>query len=376
MATKFIEPGGDADFGLALWSNPNVGGGVTPPAVATDFVRGTHVKSIKFNSNSVGAGAVLADAGSRCNFPLYFNVLPAATATIMVNVQTGFSTNIIYRLRITTAGVLQLWSNTAQIGANGATIATGSFHRITITHVITSTTVNVIKLFVDGVLSITVTNATLGFVTGVDFLLGNSSGDASLDFRGSDIYIDNSTANTDPGDIWVTAKRPFANGTTNGFTTQIGAGGSGYGSGHAPQVNERPLSTTNGWSMVGAGSAITEEYSIEGPTVGDINMAGAIIVDLLGWVDAKALAGEVASIIVGGVSSNISLTTSITIFTKIAGSTTYPVGGTGIGIVTTTALTTVSLYECGILVAFIPVIRPAKSMPIQNKNYKPQIVMA
>lgn len=371
MATTLLEPGGDADFGTSLWSNGNVGGGVTPPAVATDFVHGTHTKSIKFNSNSVGASAVLADAGSRSSFWLYFNALPAATATIMVNVQTGFSTNIIYRLRITTAGVLQLWSNTAQIGTNGATLATGGFRRITITHTITSTTVNTIKLFVDGVLSLTVTNATLGFTAGVDFLLGNASGDGSIDFRGSDIYIDNSSANTDPGNIWVTAKRSFANGTLNGFTTQIGAGGSGYGSGHAPQVNERPLSTTNGWSMIGAGSAITEEYSIERASVGDINISGAVIVDLMGWVDAKALASETASIIVGGATSNISLTSAITIFKKIAGSTTYPAGNTDIGIITTTALTTVSLYECGIVVAFIPAIPViTQTMPSLRKRIR------
>ncbi|WP_323162301.1 hypothetical protein, partial [Pseudomonas fluorescens] len=80
--------------------------------------------------------------------------------------------------------------------------------------------------------------------------------------------VDDSSALTDPGNIWVAAKRPNANGTTNGFTTQIGSGGSGYGSGHSPQVNERALSTTNGWSMVGAGAAVTEEYNIESKSTG------------------------------------------------------------------------------------------------------------
>ena len=69
----------------------------------------------------------------------------------------------------------------------------------------------------------------------------------------------------DPGAILVTAKRPFTNGTTeDGFTTQIGASGSGYGSGHTPQVNERPLSQTNGWSVIGAGGRRSRKNTTSG----------------------------------------------------------------------------------------------------------------
>jgi hypothetical protein len=47
-------------------------------------------------------------------------------------------------------------------------------------------------------------------------------------------------------------------------------------------------------------------------------------------------------------------------FKKIAGSSTYPAGtGTDIGLITTTLSTTVSLYECGVVVAFIPSVAPA-----------------
>jgi hypothetical protein len=171
-----------------------------------------------------------------------------------------------------------------------------------------------------------------------------------------DFYVDNRTDLTDPGDVRVTAKRPFANGTTNGFTTQIGAGGSGYGSGHAPQVNERPLSQTNGWSMVGAGAAVTEEYSVEGASVGDVDVSIHPIYDWSSWVFAKSLASETASLIVGGATSNIALTSTATAFQKAAGSTIYPVGSTDVGIITDTSLTTVSLYECGVLIAFSPVV--------------------
>ncbi len=353
MAIKFLEPGGDADFGVALWAGVN-----GTPAVATDFVHGTHVKSIKYATGGVGdtvnsVDGVLADAGGRISWWVYLNALPNATSTILQASTTGFG-GTVFRLRMTSAGTLQLVSG-VQLGSDGATLATGQYYRISIAWTITSTSVNEFRIFVNGVSSISVTNGTLANNAVAVFAIGNWSANATLDMRSSDHYVDDSSALTDPGNIWVTAKRPNANGTTNGFTTQIGAGGSGYGSGHSPQVNERPQSDTNGWSMIGAGSAVTEEYAIEGKATGDIAIgASDTIVDFMGWVRAKALASETASIVVAGATSNISLTSTIAYFLKVAGSSTYPGGGTDIGIITSTTVTTVSLYECGIIVAYIP----------------------
>ena len=361
-ATTFMEPGGDADFLVGttngFWSTTS-----GAPAVATDFVHGGHAKSIKYRPSQtdsvITASGVLADAGTRISFYIYLNALPVTSTAYLVETQTVGSAQVI-AIRLTTAGVLQLWNNgTAnQIGSNGATLSTGQWYRICLSYTITSTTVNNIALFVNGSSSITATNTTLTRTGTSILLIGNASNNTALDFRSSDHYVDNSSSVTDTGNIWITAKRPYSNGTTNGFTTQIGAGGSGYGSGHAPQVNERPLSTTNGWSMVGAGSAVTEEYSIESSSAGDIDVSSATIVDFLGWVSAKSLSSETGSIIVGGSTSNISLTSTITMFKKAAGSTTYPAGGTDIGIITTTALTTVSLYESGILIAYTPTMPP------------------
>ena len=72
----------------------------------------------------------------------------------------------------------------------------------------------------------------------------------------------------------------------------------------------------------------------------------------MGWLRAKSLASETGQIVLAGGTSNISLTSTITTFTKMKGSTTYPAGGTDIGIVTSTGLTTVSLYECGIIFVY------------------------
>lgn len=364
MATKFLEPGGDADFNVANAAGHGFWITVSGAAVATDFVHGGHKKSIKYrpgNADQVATQA-LADSGSRISYYVYFNALPSATTTINEILTSGF-VNVVF-LNITSAGVLQLWNGTtAQIGSNGSTLSTGVWYRISLAYTITSTTVNRFELFVNGVSSISITNATLDNTGSSRIYWLNNGADASLDFRTSDHYIDDSSSLTDTGNIWVTAKRPNANGTTNGFTTQIGAGGSGYGTGHSPQVNERPLNSANGWSMVGAGSAVTEEYNIESKSVGDIDISTATIVDWLGWVDTKSLAGETIQIILDGANNSQAITSTETIYTKVKGSTTYPSGtGADIGVTTDTSLTTVSLYECGVMVAYIP----AASSTIHN----------
>lgn len=352
MAVKFLEPGGDADFGTNLWSAI-----VGAPAVATDFLNGGHVKSLKFRVNvqdEVDANGLLADAGGSISVFIYLNALPSATCTLFAT-NNNTANQTIIRVRLTSGGILQLFNNTVQIGTNGSTLATGTWYRLCLTWNITSLTVNTVKFYKGSLIDISVTNSTLSFTGSTQARFGNISANLTLDLRMSDFYIDNVTTNTDPGNVWVTAKRPNANGTTNGFATQIGAGGSGYGTGHSPQVNERTLSTTNGWSMIGAGSAVTEEYNVEGASVGDIDISAGTIVDLMGWLYTSALVAESASVILIGTSSTISVTPTNSTITKIAGVTVYPPGtGADIGEVTTTALTTVSLYECGIVVAYIP----------------------
>lgn len=355
MATTFLEPGGDSTFAVAttngFWPNGASSGGIK-----TDFVHGAHVKSIGSGvSPCASPNGACADAGTRMSIYIYFAAIPSGAVASLFGAKTTGAVSNCYFLRMTSAGVLQLWNGTsAQIGIDGPTLKTGFWYRISMAYTVSSTSVNRFEVFVNGVSAISVTNATLTTISSSVFSIGNTTSDAALSFRSSDHYIDNSNTLKDTGDIWVTAKRPNANGTNNDFSTQIGSGGSGYGTGHSPQVNERALSTTNGWSMIGAGSAVTEEYKIENMSTGDFDVSNATIVDYVAWVSASSLSSETASIVVAGATSNISLTSTITTFTKIKGSTTYPGGATAIGIITTTALTTVSLYECGIIVAFIP----------------------
>lgn len=355
MSTIFIEPGGDATFDTSLWLGTARGA----PAVATDFVHGSHLRSIKYraaNNDALLSGAGSATTTGRFSAWIYLNVLNTAVATF-IGIEDNTS-SIIARVRFSATNTLQLWSGSAQLGSDGAKVTSGGWHRVCFNWNITSTTVNTLVVFFDGAQTISVTNQTLSSSAVDHISIGNESSESVLDMRSSDHYLDNSGSASDVGNIWVTAKLPFSNGTTNGFTTQIGSGGSGYGSGHAPQINERALSTTNGWSQTVTGVAITEEYSIEPQIGGDISTAKSVIVDFMGWVYASSGSSETASIIVAGNSSNISLTSTNTMFEKIAGSTQYPSGNTDIGITTSTTSTTVSLYECGVVVAFIPQQQP------------------
>lgn len=370
MATKFLEPGGDATFDLnasiGFWSY--LGGGAT---LVSDFVHGVHQKSIRHFSTTVDTRSqvnnVVQDTGTRMSVYIYLSALPTATACLFGNYW--------FQVRITSAGVLQLWSNSAYLGISGSTLSTGQWYRLSIAYTITSTTVNEFRVFKNGVSDMSATNVTLTAVGGA-FSVGSVAADATFDFRASDHYVDDSSSLTDTGDIWVTAKRPNANGTTNGFSTQIGSGGSGYGTGHSPQVNERALSTTNGWSMVGAGAAVTEEYNIEAKGTGDIDISAATIVDWLGWVSVSALAGTpTIQIILDGANNAQAINTTITLYTKIKGSSTYPTGtGADIGIVTGTDLTTESFYECGVIVSYIPAVPsgPANLKSL-NTNLKANI---
>lgn len=362
VQASFLEPGGDATFNVGTIGGATSGfwsvlGAGTAPVVATDFVNGGHVKSIKYAVNSSSSvtspGSVVNDIGGRCSVWIYLNALPSAAATIIAVLQTDAST-INYRIRLTSGGVLQMWNGSVQLGSNGSTLSTGVWYRLSIAHTIASSTVNTLKLFLNGTIDITNTNASISTAsTKVSF--GNISANATLDMRSSDHYTDLSSLLTDTGNVWVTAKRPNANGTTNGFSTQIGSGGSGYGTGHSPQVNERALSNTNGWSMIGAGAAVTEEYNIESASTGDIDISAGTILDYMGWIDIKALVGENVQVVLNGANSQQAITSTETIFIRCAGNPNYPAGtGADIGVITDTSLTTVSLYECGIVVAYIP----------------------
>ena len=350
--TTFIESGTDATQGFEFYSS-------TAGTITSDStVSHTGPRSIKIDGVSTGAAArtgVLADAGRRISFWFRYDTVPSATAGIAQILQSGGT--LIASVQVNTNQTLRVTPTGATL-INGTTaLTTNAWHRISISYTITSTSSYTFKVFLNGKLEITATNATSGTMTNAtsdQFKMLSSTNFGSGKFVWfDDIYIDNGTTLDDPGNIIVTNKRPNANGAANAWTTQIGSGGSGYGSGHSPQVNEQPLSTTNGWSITSA-STLTEEYTIEGAATGDKDVSNPrfALVDFMGWVYTKTGTAGTRNIVVAGSASNISVTTSYALYTKAAGSTTYPSTNTAIGMNNNGSNKLDSLAECGILLAY------------------------
>jgi len=361
MATIFLEPGTAATQNFSLYTNgTNSAGSGSAPTSSTQAVA-TSPRSAKCtvtsgasdqSSLNLNPGS-FNDAGSRFSFFVRFSaVSPASTFSIFFPQTSGFT--VCFAIELSTNNVLLIADKNFTTQATGTTVLSANVdYRISIAYTIINSTTNTIKVWINGNLEITATNITVNTGTNVASV-GLFTPQTAMSMYIAHLYIDNSAALTDPGDIYVTAKRPFANGTTNGFTAS--GTPSGYGSGNASYVNLRPLQTATAQVAVTvAGSAITEEYNIEGQSVGDINITGSTIVDFMGWLYAKSSLSETDSIRLVGSNSNISLTSTVGLFTKIAGSTTYPPGtGSDIGMVTNATAATATLYDAGIIVAFIP----------------------
>lgn len=354
----FLDSGTDATQDLTFYASST--GTV---ASATDQAH-TGPRSIKL---STGAGpttanirtgtGVLADTGTRVSRWLYFDTLPAVTSNVTIGLKTDAATSV-WRLQLNTLGNVVCTPLGATAVTGATVLAVNTWYQLSIAYTITDATHFRFDFYVNGVSQGSVTAGTLTNVGSSILQMNAPSGwGANINVWCDDIYVDDGTDYADPGPVRVTHKRPNANGAANNFSTQIGAGGSGYGSGHAPQVNEQPLSQTNGWSMIGAGSAITEEYLVENTTTGDVSLQQIAIVGVMGWIFAKSALAETGQIVVDGAATNIALTTTATLFTKVSATPTlFPSGsGADIGIVTSTTVTTVSLYEAGVLIAYIPV---------------------
>lgn len=358
QTATFMESGTDATQTIAFYASSI--GTVTS---ATDW-SATGPRSVKFDVTGTPAAAqvttpagVLGDAGRRPCVRRRFDTLPTGDDVIFT-IQTSAVLGV-FNIRLTSGGLLKI------VLANGTTLVTGSKvlavnvpYRICFPYTVTSTSVYTVKVLINGVLDSSVVNGTALARTGTDRLVLGMSTTNSANAHAwiDDLYIDNGSTLDDPGDIHVTAKRPFANGTANGFTTQIGSGPApnGIGSGHAPNVSEEPLSQSFGWSFLTALATVTEEYNIENPAAGDLSVSLPGLKGVMGWIFAGSALSETGKILVQNVTSNISLTSTPAFFFAI-GSNTYPAGvGSDIGMQTdSSSTTTVSLYECGIVVAYV-----------------------
>lgn len=357
----YMEPGTEATQDLSLFFNS--GGTVSS---ATDQAH-TGTRSLKCSTGpAVTAGVsskiVLTDAGARISFWVLFDSTSFFANNSIVQLVNG-NGQVVAQVAIDTTGKVLLTPAGGTSAQGTTTIVANRWYRIGLSYRVTSLTDWAFCAYLNGVLEAhrtsSMSSETLPYKDIHRFVL-RMDGPAGGDLNGwfDDIYADDESNLSDTGSVVIVAKRPYADGVTNGFTTQIGTGGSGYGTGHAPQVNERPLSTSNGWSAVGAGTAITEQYSIEPINVGDVSIGAAPILGVMGWVYAKTSTGsQTASGIIDGTSSaTVGLTTTPAAYLFASSTPTRYPGNVGadIGLTTSTDLQTVSLYECGVLVAIDP----------------------
>jgi len=370
----FLESGGDATQDQSFWplgwnsSSPGNEGSDGNGALTLDSSQShTGSRSIKSTTTATNSQAyvvtpngVVVDAGAAISFWVRFSTVSPSVKTSFCILEQASDGPSVFGIGLNT--------NTGSNVNGSTTLSATTWYRITISYFITSVSNWAAKVYINGVLEFTMNNlvnsnlfgsmGTTGCVVfGQDNIGTAFPNGAIMSVWFDDIYIDNRTDQSDPGNISVTAKRPFANGTTNGFSTT--GTPSGYGSGHASYVNGNyPVGsdTTTYVSVVVIASAITEEFNIEGSTVGDVSLSGATIKGVQGWIFASSTLTETDKILVDGTQTSISVTSTPTLFTQNSPNpTTYPAGtGTDIGMVTNTTAATAKLFGAGILIAYIP----------------------
>lgn len=393
MATiTFLEPGSDATQDLSFFPAANLQGqsGGNSMVSASDQAH-TGLRAFKVvntgggNPATASADGVVSDNGTRISMWVRLSTVSPGTRTMICEVTTaGFQASLIC-VGIDSTGVLVVCGTgcTAVLGTTA--LPANTWFRLGLSYTITTGTGTTwsAKVFLNGSLEITTGNAQGTLLNGAtassDLGIGNdtspgchfpSSGTITMWI--DDIYVDNGSTLDDPGNISVTAKRPFANGTTNGFSTNGSA--SGYGSGNAQYVNGNyPLGTdtTTYNSVVVVASAITEEYNLEGVSVGDANLTGATIKGVQGWIYASSTLTESDKIVVDGTQTTISVTSTATLFVQNSPNpTTYPAGtGTDIGMVTNATAATAKLFGAGVLVAYIPAVVASTQVPYQPQYF-------
>jgi hypothetical protein len=356
-ATVWMESGGDATRDTSFYSSVSGTGASIDSSVF--YTGGRSLKVIGGANTTLNRTGILADAGRRISFRWRTTSTSISGASTIPLLQVCNSSAILIAAIVLenpgSGGVLSIAPTGVTHTYGTRILQPNQWYRIAFSYTITNSTTFEFRLYIDGKLEGDNTGTgTLTTITSSLMRLQNTSVLSSSDyFNYDDIYVDNGTDLSDPGNIIVTNKRPNASGALVEWTTQIGSGGSGYGTGHSPQVNEQPLSVTNGWSIASA-SLKTEEYTIEGASTGDIDVSNPHyqLVDYLGWVHMKVGSDGTRNIIVNGSATNVSATTTATTFVKAAGSATYPSGNTAIGMNNNSVNNLTSLYECGILLAY------------------------
>ena len=344
----FLESGTDATGDFSFFSS-------TTGTIATDAtVSKTGSRSIKCSTGSPAATAlatrtgVCSDAGTRISVWVRLDTIPASTGGFF-HISDASGNSVIIGFSVLSSGKIRMSAIGAVNKDSTATVSANTWFRLSCAYTITNSTTYRADFFIDGVLQGSATTGTLS-LTGTGSIKPRTSTDfgANANAWFDNIYVDDGSDYSDPGDIRVTAKRPAANNTNN-FDTAIGASPANRWT----NVNEVPLSVTNGWRQA-ATSNTQENYKLEAPNVGDVDVSKSKIIGRTAWIWAKGTAGGAGTpqIMDNGTESAITLTNVGKLFRVISTSNIYPFNNEGIGMRATNNADDTFLYECGTLIAF------------------------
>jgi hypothetical protein len=367
MAVIFLESGGSGPGGATglITATPQTGAiynGATSGSVVPDTgVKEHGYSSLKHDSAASASAyvarlACLADAGRRISVRMRFAGLPASNTGIIRALTSGAATN--WEVRLDSAGKLRLYagaSGTTLVVTGATTLTTNTWYRISVAYTITSAGVNQFRVYLNGTIELTASNVASS-VTATSMLrigwTGTTPG-VNIFMYSQDLYVDDSSALTDTGNVRVTAKKPAALGATNDFDTLVGTGTNRW-----DRVSERPINTSNGMTHGGTG-LVREQFTVEAAAVGDDNLTGATILDWAGWTyfAVVAAAGSTASKpVVNGVDKAYTTVAGSGVYQatyNLAASTSYPSSNTAIGQTSTTSAVDTLLRECGVMIAYI-----------------------
>lgn len=343
--TKFIESGTAATQGFEFWSS--TAGTVTSDGTTVRLIGG---RSIKLNTASPAVSAIVrklsiaADAGTRVTFWINLpSVTPSGNGSI-ISMRTAADGNVI-TVNLKTTGVLGCFGAGAPTVFGNTVLVANTWYRVSLAYTITSTTSFEFRVYLNGVLEITISsNGTLSATasSGLSFILALGLGTNFIAYV-SDIYVDNGTDLADPGNIGVTAKLP-ASTNANNWNTTLGDG----------SVNERPISQTNG-KKDSSVSAQNQNYTLQTAAVGDVDISAYTLLARTAWVYMKqetAILGT-TQMTDNGSNTTITPTTSAALYTLTTDSAAYPSNAAGIGMVSPgLAADPVDLYECGTIIAY------------------------
>lgn len=347
-----LDPGGDATESKTFITASNNSAGQSYDT----SVKYRGVGSYQFDAgasnvitNAFGPSAANILAGAnRISFRFRYDSVPSQNVPIIRIYDTNGNQGRIFGLYLipSGAGVLVSYYDENSVLTDGTTVLlANTWYRISFGFDLVGANSNSCKIYADGNEEVSVTGQfTNARTTATGYSFGwNEAPGANKKCWFDQIYIDDGTDLSDPGDIEVTAKLPGTVNANNFDTT----GGTGA-------VNERPLSETN-YKLQAASSQVRQNYAIEARDSGDADLSSAEIIGYMGWLWAKeAAVSGTPKITVNGLDYALALTTSPALYRQCAQDGDYPVMPETIGMVSSGTADDTTLYEAGMVVAFIP----------------------